>query len=80
MEVVDGATYHVERTGSAGSDLAVVFEPPQKSSTVLLAPVTAGSKAADPEPDIPLEQAIANAASITPKETPAGSATRATSA
>ena len=29
MEVADGATYHVERAGTDGSDLAVVFEPPQ---------------------------------------------------
>jgi type IV pilus assembly protein PilQ len=71
MEVAEGATYHVERTGSAGSDLAVIFEPPQKSSTVLLTEVPAGTKSVDPEPDIPLEQAIANAAAITPKDTPA---------
>ncbi len=71
MDVADGATYHVERTGTAGSDLAVIFEPPQKSSTVLLTEVPAGAKVADPEPDIPLEQAIANAAAITPKDTPA---------
>jgi type IV pilus secretin PilQ/predicted competence protein len=69
MDVADGATYHVERTGSSGSDLAVVFEPPQKSSMALLTPATA-SKAIEPEPDIPLEQAIANAAAITPKEAP----------
>lgn len=69
MDVADGATYHVERTGSSGSDLAVVFEPPQKSSTALLTP-TLATKAIEPEPDIPLEQAIANAAAITPKEAP----------
>ena len=68
MDVADGATYHVERAGSEGSDLAVVFEPPQKSSTVLLTTPASAAKAADPEPDIPLEQAIANAAAITPKE------------
>ncbi|MFL6278922.1 MAG: AMIN domain-containing protein, partial [Vicinamibacterales bacterium] len=70
MDISAGATYHVERTGNAGSDLAVVFEPPQKSSTVLLAPPASPAKAVAPEPDIPLEQAIANAASITPKDTP----------
>jgi type IV pilus assembly protein PilQ len=69
MDVADGATYHVERTGSSGRDLAVVFEPPQKSSTALLTP-TSASKAVEPEPDIPLEQAIANAAAITPKASP----------
>ena len=71
MEVAEGATYHVERTGTGGSDLAVIFEAPQKSSTVLLTEVPAGTKVVDPEPDIPLEQAIANAAAITPKDTPA---------
>jgi type IV pilus secretin PilQ/predicted competence protein len=71
MEVAEGATYHVERSGTGGSDLAVIFEAPQKSSTVLLTEVPAGTKVVDPEPDIPLEQAIANAAAITPKDTPA---------
>lgn len=71
MEVADGATYHVERAGEAGSDLAVIFEPPQSTSTVLVA-LPSGTAAKDePEPDIPLEQAIANAAAITPKEVPA---------
>ena len=78
MEVAEGATYHVERSGTAGSDLAVVFEPPQKSSTVLLTPPPPGGAPADPEPDIPLEQAIANAAAITPKDTPAEAASTAT--
>jgi type IV pilus secretin PilQ/predicted competence protein len=71
MDVAEGATYHVERTGTGGSDLAVVFEPPLKSSTVLLTDVPAATKSSEPEPDIPLEQAIANAAAITPKDTPA---------
>jgi len=70
MDVSEGATYHVERTANGGSDLAVVFEPPQKSSTVLLAGPTSAAKPVEPEPDIPLEQAIANAASITPRDTP----------
>jgi type IV pilus assembly protein PilQ len=69
MEVADGATYHVERTGSEGRDLAVIFEPPQTTNTVLLAPASSTGKN-DPEPDIPLDQAIANAAAITPKDTP----------
>jgi type IV pilus assembly protein PilQ len=69
MEVVDGATYHVERAGEGGSDLAVIFEPPQSTSTVLLTAATGGATH-EPEPDIPLEQAIANAAAITPKEVP----------
>ena len=71
MEVAEGATYHVERAGTSGSDLAVVFEPQQSSKTVLVATPLAGARRAEPEPDIPLEQAIANAASLTPKEIPA---------
>jgi type IV pilus secretin PilQ/predicted competence protein len=71
MEVAQGATYHVERAGTGGGDLAVVFEPPQSASTIMLTAPAPGS-AADVEPDIPLQQAIANAASITPKEDAAG--------
>lgn len=71
MELAEGATYHVERAGESGSDLAVVFEPPLVASTALLAPARTAVQRADPEPDIPLEQAIANAAAITPKDTPA---------
>ena len=54
--------------GDGGSDLAVVFEPPQSSSTVLLTPRPQPTRGEEPEPDIPLEQAIANAAAITPKD------------
>ncbi len=71
MELAEGATYHVERAGESGSDLAVVFEPPIAASTAMLAPARTGVQPAAPEPDIPLEQAIANAAAITPKDTPA---------
>ena len=71
MEVSDGTTYHVERAGTGGSDLAVVFEPPQLPNAVLVAEVAADPRKDEPEPDIPLEQAIANAAHLTPKEVPA---------
>jgi len=70
MDVADGATYHVERTGSDGRDLAVIFEPPQDTKTVLVAPSGAPQRKDAPEPDIPLDQAIANAAAITPKDVP----------
>ena len=70
MEVADGATYHVERAGEVGSDLAIIFEPPQSTGTVLVAPAPLAAKD-DPEPDIPLDQAIANAAALTPKDSPA---------
>ncbi len=71
MEVADGATYHVERAGTGGSDLAVVFEPAQSPTTVLVALASADATRTDPEPDIPLEQAIANAAALVPRDTPA---------
>jgi type IV pilus assembly protein PilQ len=67
MEVAQGATYHVQRAGTDGGDLAVVFEPPQSAKTIMLTAPAAGG-ADDVEPDIPLQQAIANAASITPRE------------
>ena len=70
MDIADGTTYHVERAGEAGTELSVIFEPPLETSTVLLTPVGATPAKNDPEPDIPLEQAIANAAAITPKDTP----------
>ncbi|MEN3340226.1 MAG: type pilus assembly protein PilQ, partial [Acidobacteriota bacterium] len=72
MEVAPGATYHVERAGTDGGDLAVVFEPPQSASTIMLTAPLAKGEPVDVEPDIPLSQAIANAASITPKEDAAG--------
>jgi type IV pilus secretin PilQ/predicted competence protein len=69
MEVADGATYHVERAGTDGRDLAVVFEPAQSATTVMLPAAAPRAARAEQEPDIPLAQAIANAASITPRET-----------
>ncbi|OFW06887.1 MAG: hypothetical protein A3H96_14590 [Acidobacteria bacterium RIFCSPLOWO2_02_FULL_67_36] len=67
MEMAPGATYHVERAGQDGQDIAVVFEPSQAPATVMLAPAT-GEKPGDPEPDIPISEAIRNAASITPPD------------
>jgi len=64
IDVTEGATYHVVRAGSGGRDLAVVFQPPQTPDAIAVAT----SHATEPEPDIPLHQAIANAASITPKD------------
>jgi type IV pilus secretin PilQ/predicted competence protein len=75
MDVADGATYHVERAGATGTDLAVVFEPPQSSSTVLVAAPGAEARVVEQEPDIPLEQAIANAARLAPTDAPAAART-----
>jgi type IV pilus secretin PilQ/predicted competence protein len=71
MEVADGATYHVERAGADDGDLAVVFEPAQSAGKIMLAAPSPAAEPADVEPDIPLQEAIANAASVTPKESPA---------
>ena len=71
MEIEPSATYHVERAGADGRDLAVVFEGPKASGTVLVAPPThadAGA-AADADGDtLSMAQAIANASSITPAD------------
>ena len=65
MEIDSAARYHVERTGEGGRDLAVVFGRVQAPPTVMLAPNEVPGGAVDPEPPISMEQAIANAASIT---------------
>src|SRR6185436_2812923 len=64
IDVAAGSTYHVEQAGMKGQDLAVVFEP----ALLLGQTPTAAAKPADadPEPDIPLAQAIANAAPLAP--------------
>ena len=64
FELSDSATYHIQRGGDPERELALVFEPPQAPSTVLLA--AAEAPAAEPEPAITLDQAIANAAPIAP--------------
>ncbi len=50
MEIADTATYHIERSGEPGHALAVVFEHPQKSTSVLLSagePVSCPAGGAD---------------------------------
>ena len=71
MDLSADATYHVERSGPAGRDLDVVFEPPTAATDrVMLAPPDGGAAEA-PEPPISMEQAIRNAAAITPDTAPA---------
>ena len=65
MEIDEAATYHVERSGEDGRDLAVVFGRVLAPSKVMLAPNEVPGGAVEPEPPISMEQAIANAASIT---------------
>jgi type IV pilus assembly protein PilQ len=67
MELATGVTYHVERVGDGGRDLAVMFEPP----LVLVAASDAPAAAVEPEPPLTMEQALANGASLTPRDTPA---------
>jgi hypothetical protein len=70
MEIAPNASYHVERAGEAGRDLAVVFAESQAkgSGPVMLAPPDASSPKPEPEPALTMQQAIANAAAITPPE------------
>jgi type IV pilus assembly protein PilQ len=74
MDLSADATYHVERSGPAGRDLDVVFElPTAATDRVMLAPPDTGAPGNNeaPEPPISMEQAIRNAAAITPDTAPA---------
>ncbi|HET7618298.1 MAG TPA: type IV pilus secretin PilQ [Vicinamibacterales bacterium] len=70
MDIAPEATYHVERAGADGRDLSVVFEP--RTGTALLAPAAADpADAQDADDDvIPLDRALANAASLIPPDDP----------
>ena len=69
MEIADAAVYHVERAGESGRDFAVVFQHSQTPGTIMLAPPAAPSAAPrEPEPAITMQEAIANAAPLTPKD------------
>jgi type IV pilus assembly protein PilQ len=68
MEIAAAAKYHVERSGDAGRNLDVVFEPGAATAPVMLSESVPSTTAAEPEPPITLEQAIANAAAITPPD------------
>jgi type IV pilus assembly protein PilQ len=72
MELAEGVTYHVQRAGDDGRDFSVVFEPALESGVVMLAPGdTPASGDTEPEPPLTMEQAIANAAALTPTDVPA---------
>jgi type IV pilus assembly protein PilQ len=79
MEISPSAIYHVERAGSDGRDLAVVFEGRAAGGVALVAPPERPA-AGETEPDerISMSDAIRNAASMTPTDpiaallTPAG--------
>jgi len=68
MEIGNAVNYRAERSGEAGRDLTVVFEPAASMKTLIVAPAEPAATPVEPEPPITLQQAIANVASITPKE------------
>ena len=70
MDISPTATYHVERTGADGRDLAVVFEGPNAGGAIMVAPPTTGTtKDAPEERDVlSVAQAQANAASLVPTD------------
>jgi type IV pilus assembly protein PilQ len=70
LEISPKATYHVERSGQDGRDLALVFEGQKSGATVMVAPPeTRSAPAADAREDtVTLTQAMANIASITPPD------------
>ncbi len=71
MEIASSTSYHVERSGEAGRDLAVVFEQAKPSNTVAMTPAEVSGNPVEPEPPITMQQAMANVAAITKPE-PAG--------
>jgi type IV pilus assembly protein PilQ len=77
MEISPTATYHVERTGADGRDLAVVFEGPSAGGAILVAPPIAPEAASKPaaqkddkddDGPISIADAMKNVASITPAD------------
>ena len=71
MEIAGSTSYHLDRTGDSGRDLAVVFEQARPANTVTLPPAATVLEPIEQDPPITLEQAIANVAAITKPE-PAG--------
>jgi len=71
MEIAPAATYHVERTGPDGRDLAVVFEGPRAGSAQLIAPSSAASGNSGNKEELErytMDEALANAAPLMPTD------------
>jgi type IV pilus assembly protein PilQ len=68
MEITPSATYHVERTGPDGRDLAVVFEGSRAGAALLIAPGLSTPPSKDEDEKYTMEQALANAASLVPRD------------
>jgi type IV pilus assembly protein PilQ len=68
LEVAATSTYYIERGADAEHDLSIVFEEPKAPTTIMIPAATSG--VTEPEPDITLDEAVANAAKIAPQATP----------
>ena len=74
MEISASATYHVERSGPDGRDLAVVFEGARPGGAVMVAPPTTGEAVAkasaqdDKDDTLTLTEALANGAALAPAD------------
>ena len=69
MEIAPSATYHVERTGAGGRDLAVVFEGRKTGGSIIIAPSDRSPDAADEgDEKMTLAQAMANAEPLLPRD------------
>ncbi|HTL46097.1 MAG TPA: type IV pilus secretin PilQ [Vicinamibacterales bacterium] len=69
LEISPTAVYHVERTGSGGRDLSLVFEGQKSGGTVMVAPPETRKSPDELKADImTIDQAMANVASITPQD------------
>src|SRR3954471_18199436 len=70
MEIATNTTYHVERTGPDGRDLALIVEGANKANANKPATVAPPSRPApgDEYEKIPLAQALANGASLAPPD------------
>ena len=69
MDISPTTTYHVERTGADGRDIAVVFEGPKTGSAILVAPPTTAARDEKDEGDVlTMAQAMANGESLVPRD------------
>ena len=80
MELSSTATYHVERAGADGRDLAVVFEGADVGTSCSRTAHGSATARRRPEPDIPMQQAIANAAALATPPDPMSALTQAPAA
>ena len=67
LEVAPGSTYYIERGTDAEHDLSIVFEEPKAPTTIMIPAAVSG--VSEPEPDITLDEALANAAKLAPQAT-----------